>query len=358
MNKFKKISAIIAAIVAFGTLSTLSASAAVSATLTVGGSAAGTTGATSATAIELPVPENNTIDSAHALKIALSGLETGTSVSAVASSATIVSALATVATPVTAASGSSALSVATGTGTTAEFYVYTKTTATGSVSVTVAGNTTVYYVKGLVGSLNSITLNAPASGAAGTVATIKVAGYDVFGNLKSGATINTLVTKDGASTATPLTTDAALATFGTKSQEIVLPLSGSVNITAYATVASAVTGLSTPVGAVVATISVRDLLSELAFANASLALEKAGRATDKTASDKALADAKVISDAALTKALADAKVISDKALADLTATHNAEYNALVVKYNKLVASYLAKASKYKFNTTLKLVASK
>jgi hypothetical protein len=339
MNKFQKISAVLATVVAFGALSTISASAAVATTLTVNGSAASTSGATSATAIALPVPADNSVDLADALKFALTGLDTGTVVSASASNATIVPALATVSAPVTSTSGSASLSVSTGTGTTAEFYVYTKTTSVGSVSVTIAGNTTVYYVQGTAGALNSIALTAPASGAAGTIATLKVAGYDVFGNLKGGATINTLVSSNGAAIATALTTDTAVSTLGTKEQTVTLPASGSVVVTAYATVATAVTGLSAPIGSVVATVAVRDLagelaskVSELSIANAALATEKAARAADKVAADKALADAKASSD----NALADAKAssVATQAAADLaSATYKAEYNALAKKWN-------------------------
>ena len=327
MNSFKKVSLIIAAALTSTMLVSTAANAAVSTTLTVGGSAASTTGASATTAIAIPVPADNSVDAADAVKFAITGLDTGTAVTAVASNATIVPAV-TGTTVVTASTGSATLTVNTGTGTTAEFYVYTKTTTVGTVAVTIAGNTTTYYVQGTAGALNSITLTAPSSGAAGTIATLKVSGYDVFGNPKGGATINTLVSSNGAATATALTTDTAVATLGTKEQTVTLPASGSVVVTAYATVATAVTGLSAPVGSVVATVAVRDLAgelaaktSELAVANAALAAEKAGRAADKVASDKALADAA-------------AKLATDKAAADLAkATYIAEYNALAKKWN-------------------------
>ncbi len=180
--------------------------------------------------------------------------------------------------------------------------------------------------------MNSIAITAPSSGAAGTVATLRVAGYDVFGNLRGGSTINTLVSSNGAAVVTALTTDTAVATLGTKDQTVTLPASGQVVVTAYATVAAAVTGLATPVGSVVATIAVRDLAgelaartAELAVANAALASERAGRAADKVASDKALADAaaKLAADAATAKAAADLA----------KATYIAEYNALAKKWN-------------------------
>jgi hypothetical protein len=330
MNSFKKVTLIIAAALTSTMLVSPAANAATT-TLTVAGSAA--TGGTVATApVALPVPADNSIDAADALKIAITSVDTGTAVSAVATNATIVPALATSTAPVTASNGSSALTINVGTGTTADFYVYTKTTTVGTVVVTIGGNSTTYYVQGTAGALNSITLTAPTSGAAATSATLKVSGYDVFGNLKGGATINTLVSSNGAATASALTTDTAVATVGTKEQTVTLPASGSVVVTAYATVATAVTGLAAPVGSVVATIAVRDLAgelaaknAELAVANAALAAEKAGRAADKIAADKALADAAA-------KLAADATTA--KASADLAkATYIAQYNALAKKWN-------------------------
>ena len=337
MKTNKKVSLLIAAALTSTMLISTAANAATT-TLTVAGSAA--TGGTVATApVALPVPADNSIDAADALKIAVSSVDTGTAVSAVATNATIVSALATSAAPVTASSGTSSLTINTGTGTTADFYVYTKTTTVGTVVVTVGGNSTTYYVQGTAGALNSIALTAVASGAAGTVQTIKVAGYDVFGNAKGGATINTLVSSNGAALATALTTDTAVATIGTKTQDITLPASGSVTVTAYATVASAVTGLSVPVGSVVATIAVRDLAGELATTQALLAAEKAARAADatKAAADIALANAataKAKADAAAAAIASDSATATAKAVSDLAlATYKAEYNALAKKWN-------------------------
>jgi hypothetical protein len=108
-------------------------------------------------------------------------------------------------------------------------------------------------------------------------------------------------------------------------------------VVAYATVATAVTGLSAPVGSVSATIAVRDLASELAAKNAEvaslisqLAVANAARAADKVASDKALADAKAVSDSATVTA----KVASDLALVTAKAAYKAQYNALATKWNK------------------------
>ena len=343
MNSFKKVSLIIAAALTSTMLVSPAAQAnAGTVTLTVAGSAA-TGGTVVGTPVSLPVPADNSIDAADALKIAVTSVDTGTVVTAVATNATIVPALATSSVPVTASSGSSTLSVSTGTGNSADFFVYTKSTAVGTVSITRAGTTTVYYVQGTAGALNSIALVAPTSGAAGTSATLRVAGYDVFGNLKGGATINTLVSSNGVATATALTTDTVTATLGTKDQVVTLPASGSVVVTAYATVATAVTGLTAPIGAVTATVIVRDLagelaakIAELATANAALAAEKAGRAADKAAADAAAA--KAAADAAAAKIASDsatvtAKAASDLALATAAAKYKAEYNALAKKWN-------------------------
>ena len=343
MKSFNKISLIIAAALTSTMLVSPAANAnAGTVTLTVAGSAA-TGGTVVTTPVALPVPADNSIDAADALKIAVTSVDTGTVVTAVAVNATIVPAL-TGTTVVTASSGTSTLSISTGTGNSADFYVYTKSTAVGSVSVTRAGTTTVYYVQGTAGALNSITLSAPASAAAGTSQVLKVSGFDVFGNPKGGATINTLVSSSGAATSTALTTDTVVATIGTKEQTITIPANGSVTVVAYATVATAVTGLATPIGSSSATIAVRDVVgelsaanstiatlrAELAAANAALSVEKVGRAADKVAADKVLADTKAASDSATVTA----KAASDLATATTAAKYKAEYNALATKWNK------------------------
>jgi hypothetical protein len=328
MKSFKKVSLIIAAALTSTMLVSPAANAnAGTVTLTVAGSAA-TGGTVVTTPVSLPVPADNSVDAADALKIAVTGVDTGTVVTAVAVNATLVPALSATGAAVTASSGSSTLSIATGTGTSADFYVYTKSTAVGSVSITRSGTTTVYYVQGTAGALNSITLTAPASAAAGTSQVLKVSGFDVFGNPKGGATINTLVSSSGVALATALTTDTATATLGTKEQTVTIPATGSVTVVAYATVATAVTGLAAPVGSVSATIAVRDVVAELAAVNAALAAEKAGRAADKIASDKALADAKAVSDSATATLKAENDALK-KTIADL----KTKFNALAKKWN-------------------------
>ena len=333
MNSFKKVSLIIAAALTSTMLVSPAANAnAGTVTLTVAGTAA-TGGTVVTTPVSLPVPADNSVDAADALKIAVTAVDTGTVVTAVAVNATLVPALSATGAAVTASSGSSTLSIATGTGTSADFYVYTKSTAVGSVSITRAGTTTVYYVQGTAGALNSITLTAPASAAAGTSQVLKVSGFDVFGNPKGGATINTLVSSSGVALATALTTDTASATLGTKEQTLAIPAVGSVTVVAYATVATAVTGLSAPVGSVSATIVVRDIAAELAAKNAELATANAAlkAAQDALAAEKA---ARVADKVASDSAAVTAKVASDLAAATTAAKYKAEYNALATKWNK------------------------
>jgi hypothetical protein len=328
MKSFKKVSLIIAAALTSTMLVAPSANAnAGTVTLTVAGSAA-TGGTVVTTPVSLPVPADNSVDAADALKIAVTGVDTGTVVTAVAVNATLVPALSATGAAVTASSGSSTLSIATGTGTSADFYVYTKSTAVGSVSITRAGTTTVYYVQGTAGALNSITLTGPATAAAGTSQVLKVSGFDVFGNLKGGATINTLVSSSGVALVTALTTDTAAATLGTKEQTVAIPAVGSVTVVAYATVATAVTGLAAPIGSVSATIVVRDIAGELAAKNAELATANAAlkAAQDALAAEKA---GRASDSATATAAAATAKAAADLA----KATYIAEYNALAKKWN-------------------------
>ena len=297
-------------------------------TLTVNGSAA--TGGTAATApVALPVPADNSVDLADALRIAVTGLDTGTIVTAVATNATLIPAVATSTVPVTASSGTASLSINTGTGTIADIFVYTKTTAVGSVAVTIRGNTTTYYVQGIAGALNAIALTAPESAAAGSTQSLKVTGYDVFGNLKGGSSINAVVSNGSSATATTLTTDTVTATNGTKTFDVVMPAAGQVTVIVYATVASAISGMSTPVGSVSKNIAIRDLAGELAAVQAALAAEKVGRAADKAAYDSATATA-------------------TKQIADLTATIvtlQKSISNLKAMYNKLAKRYKLKTIK-------------
>ena len=370
MNSFKKIAL---AVVAAMTTATIVASPASAAIMTVAVSLDGTANTTAsaiATPASLPVPADNTIDAADALKF-VATVDTGTNVSVTSTNATIVSALHTSAAPVGASSGSSSLTIATGTGTTATFWVYTKTTAIGTVVINNGGTTLTYYVQGTAGKINNLTVSAPAAGAAGTKQDITVTATDVFGNKVSGKSITATVF---AATATldsaTATTGATLSDFGVAKFSATLPSTGSRALITFAPTTSSdatsadVTGLTARTLAPFAEITVRDLVSELAAANAAKDAAVAAKAVSDAAVIKAAADAaaaKVASDAALAAekaasaaALAAEKAASAKALADkdaqiakLTADNAAAIATLKASFNALAKQWNAKNPKAK-----------
>jgi trimeric autotransporter adhesin len=361
MNSFKKIALAVAAAMTLGTFAAAPANATVMTVAVTLNGTANTTNGVLATPAALPVPEDNTIDATDALRF-VATVATGTSVTASATNATIVSALHTSAAPVGASSGSSSLTIATGTGNTATFFVYTKTTAIGTVVINNGGTTLTYYVQGTAGKINNLSVSAPAAGAAGTKQDIVVTATDAFGNRVSGKSITATVFAATAvlDTAT-VTTGATLTDFGTATFKATLPTTGTRSLITFApttagdAVSGAVVGLTAPTLAPFAEITVRDLVSELAAQTAariaaerSLADAVATAGIVRAASDKALADAKIASD----KALADAKVASDAALAakdaqiaKLTADNAVAIKSLKDAFNKLARQWNAKNPK-------------
>jgi hypothetical protein len=380
MNSFKKIALAMVAAMTLGTIVATPASAAV---MTVAVDLAGTANTTASsilTPASLPVPADNTVDAADALKF-VATVDTGTVVSVVTTNATIVSALHTTAAPVTSASGSSSLSIATGTGDKATFYVYTKTTAIGTVVINNGGTTLTYYVQGTAGKINNLTVTAPASGAAGTKQTITVAALDVFGNKVSGAAVDgvtktitaTVFAATGTLDSGTALLGSALSDFGVAEFKVTLPTTGSRTLITFAPTTAGqattadVVGLPARTLAPFAEIAVRDLVSELAAQTAAKDAALAAKAISdaavvkaasdavaaKAASDKALADAKVAADAALAAAVkvetdkaAAAKVASDAALAakdaqiaKLTADNAAAIKSMKAAFNKLATQW-------------------
>lgn len=369
MNSFKKIALAVVAAMTLGMVAVAPANATVMTVAVSLNGTANTTNGVISTPAALPVPEDNVIDATDALRF-VATVAAGTSVSAVATNATIVSALHTSAAPVGASSGSSSLTIATGTGTTATFFVYTKTTAIGTVVINNGGTTLTYYVQGTAGKINNLTVAAPTSGAAGTKQDIVVTATDAFGNRVSGKSITATVFAATAvlDTAT-VTTGATLTDFGTATFKATLPTTGSRSLITFApttstdAVAGAVVGLTAPTLAPFAEIAVRDLVSELAAekaakdaalaakaiadaavvkanadAAAALATEKAASAAalsaEKAASAKALADAKAASDAVV--------LAKDAQIAKLTADNAAAIKSLKDAFNKLARQWNAK----------------
>jgi hypothetical protein len=370
MNSFKKIALAVAAAMTLGTVAAAPANATVMTVAVTLNAAPNTTNGVISTPAGLPVPEDNKIDATDALKF-VATVATGTSVTAVATNATIVSALHDPAAPVGASSGSSSLTVATGTGDKATFYVYTKTTAIGTVVITNGGTTLTYYVQGTAGLINNLTVSAPASGAAGTKQDILVTATDVFGNKVSGKSLTATVFAATATlTTTPVLTGATLSDFGVAKFSATLPATGSRALITFAptnageATTADVVGLPVRTLAPFAEITVRDLVSELAAEKAAKDAAIASKAVADAAVLKAAADAvaaKAASDAALAAAVkvetdkaAAAKVASDAALlakdaqiAKLTADNAAAIKSLKDAFNKLARQWNAKNPKAK-----------
>lgn len=393
MNSFKKIALAMVAAVTMGTLVSTPASANTlsvvattwNATRTVGGVVTPdydtplTAGTASTTAIARPVPEDNKIENVDVVRF-VATVAAGTSVTATATNATIVSALHSDAAPVSSASGSSSLTVATGTGTTATFFVYTKTTALGTVVFTNGVNTTTFFVQGTVGKIHTLTVTAPASAASGTKQDVIVTALDSFGNKVSGKNITaTVFANSGTVDTATVATGAELANFGQATFKVTVPATGFTRtLVTFAPAAldavstTAVAGLATPVLSPFAEIAVRDMASELKAAQDALAAEKAAHEATKTADAKALADAlaKAAADAAAAKAAADAdkaaavkaeaasaaaaaKVAADliaakdAQIAKLTADNAAALAKMKAAFNKLARQWNAKNPKAK-----------
>ena len=348
MKSFKKLALGMVAAITMSTLVATSASAAPMSVTSVKKAGSTTTLGTAATTpITLPVPTDNSVDTADTVEFVVT-VDTGTTVSVSAVNASVVEAVATSTAPVTASSGAATWSKNVGTGTTATFYVYTKTTAIGSVAITNGGTTTTYYVQGLAGAIDKLTLSGVDAAAAGTSVTVTIGAVDVFGNKISGKSISAIA--NGATLDTvSVTTGSGLTNFGVADVKFVAPATGPVTIVAYAAsadMATAVTGFSTPASSAVKVISVRDLAAELAAVTAQLAAEKtAHEATKATAATAATTAANAA--AAATKALADANAAHAAELAKVKADNDAAVKALKDAFNALAKKWNAKNPKAK-----------
>jgi len=368
----KKLSLLVAAALAGSFLSVAPASANVpTIAVSINGTAV-TTAAVANTPATVPVPADNSVDAADAVKFALTGIETGTVVSVVAVNAFVIPALATSTVPVTASAGSATYSVSTGTGTTADFFVFTKTTALGSVTITSKGNSFIYYVKGTAGSAYNLAFDPAAS--ANTSSSTKVVAKvtDAFGNVVAG------VTPTASAVGLTVGTIAATAADGTTEVTLTFPATAGKAAVSLAITATDVTGFAAATKTKTAFIDIADLATinaglaaDLAKAKADLAAEKLARANDsatataaaataKAAADKALADSVAAAKAAADKAAADAKAAADKAAADAAIAKAAadkaiaDLNAQVTALTKAVAdikkAYNKMAKKFKFKT--------
>jgi hypothetical protein len=266
MTSFKKpLIAIASAVALVGTMLVAGPANASSATLTVAGSSPATAGTSSATAIALPVPADNDVSSADALRIALSGVTAGSNVSVTATNAKIVTAVTSGSTIVKVDSGVSTVTIPTGTGTTADVYVYTTTTETGTVSVTANNNTTTYYVKGTAGSAYNLKVAAPTVANLGATVEVTAVVTDVFGNAVTNASISSTVIRGSIGSFSYDATDKRYEA------TLTVPATAGTTVVSNTITASAVTGLAKPDTEVVSSISVADLAGQVAALQAQVA---------------------------------------------------------------------------------------
>jgi len=233
--------------------------------LTVGGSAPATVGTSSATAIALPVPADNSVDSADVLRIALSNLVAGSNVVVSATNARVVTTITSGSATVRADAGTASATIPTGTGTTADIYVYTTTTLTGSVAVTANNATTTYFVKGNAGAAYNLAVVAPVVANLGAAVELTATVTDVFGNAVTNATIASTVIRGTVGSFSYDATD--------KRYEATLtaPATAGNTVIANTITASPVVGLARPVTEVISTISVADLSGQVATLSAQVA---------------------------------------------------------------------------------------
>lgn len=275
-------------------------------TLTVAGASA-SGGTTSATAIALPVP-GDAITASNALSISVSGVVAGTTVSATATNAFLLTTL----TGATNASGSAAVTVNASTSGSVELFVFTKTTAVGSVVVTVGNTATTYFVKGTAGDVVKVALSAPTTGLAGSTQSVVVSAFDRYDNAKASGAVSLIINSNGVITTPTATTGAG----GTVSYVVTMPSTGSLTVTAYAASSSAT--------AVIAVTQPRNFEAELAKALEDLATEKAAHEVTKNLITSLSAEL-----AAVKLELATSKDLSAKEVRKL----KWQYNTLVKKYN-------------------------
>lgn len=322
-----------------------------------------TLGRAATTPITRPVPEDNVINDDDVVKF-IASVDTGTAVSVTATNATIVSATNAAAAPVSASSGSSTLTIATGTGNSATFYVYTKTTAVGTVIVQNQGTTLTFYVQGVVGKVNTLSISSADAGTTSSVVTATATATDVFGNKVPSIGLTALVV-GGTLDVTTANTGDGLTNYGSADFKVTLPSTGQSTLVVRVTDttangAVAVAGFNTPVTSAVKTITVRDLLGELAAekaahdatkATAATAATAAATAATKAAADLAAANAEIAKlkadSATATTANANALAAKDAEIAKLKADNAAALKAIKDAFNALAKKWNAKNPKAK-----------
>jgi hypothetical protein len=345
-----------------------------------------TTANVSGTPAVIPVPSDNSVDAADAVRFSLTSVTAGTTVTVTTTNAFIIPVLSTTLNPVRSASGVNSAAYNVGTGTTSEFFAYTRSTGLGVVTITNGGSTFTYYVRGSAGAAHTISYTPNENPFTSTFVKQSVSIKDIFGNPVSGVTPT--VSLINLTSTTPTASNAE----GVSEFTVTYPAAPGRSALSIGIPAVDVAGLTPAVRSIATFIDVVDATSEInkaialaATEKAALATEKAARAADKATADAARAADKATADAVLAaekaaraadKATADAvlaaekaaraaeKLVTDKALADEKAarlvdkttndrniaTLNAKVADLTKQIKDLKALYNKLAVKFKQKT--------
>lgn len=292
-----------------------------------------TTASSNSTPANVTVPSDNSVDAADAVRVTLSAIASGSTISVVANNALIVGALSSNLNPVRASAGVSTQAITSGV-TTAEFFVYTTTTSLASFTISSGSTTNTYFLKGSAGPAYNLEADLPKTGYASTYGKLSLKVTDAFGNPVSGVTPTV--------SAIGLTATAAPATDATGSSEISVtyPTIAGAAAIQVAISATSVTGFVAPkslLSSIISIVNLETLLSEEKIARAA---EKAAFEAEIARVVKSAAEAKAASD----KAAADAKALqtqAESALATLKTTTDAkiaELNSSITKLNSELAA--------------------
>lgn len=337
-KKKTRISVLIALVFPISLLNVNVASANFTTSLSVNGVTV-TTANSSSTPANVTVPADNSIDAADAVKVALSGLTTGTNISVITNNALAVGALTTNLLPVRAASGVSSLNINVGTGTTAEFYVYTLSTALSSFIVSSSGVSNTYYLKGSAGPAYNIEGALPANGNISSFNKVSLKITDVFGNPVTGT--SPTVSAIGLTTTSASASDA----LGVSEFTVTYPATSGRAALQVAINATSVAGLATAKSSISTFIDVISLEAQLALERAEWVKEKAALQSQLTQAQATAAEAEKSAQAM--KALSDANALKVIQLTSNVTSLNSELNTVKGNLNKANESLLNLDKKYK-----------
>jgi hypothetical protein len=308
------------------------------------------TGTLPTSPVLIPVPSDNAIDATDAVRVSIIGLANNSVITITANNASIVSAVSSSISPVRSTDGLSSTSINVGTGSSADFYVFTRVTTLSSFTVSILGNSSTYYLRGIAGPAYNVTATIPTPGYISSFSKVSIRVTDVFGN--PVANVTPVVSVINLIATTPLASNSE----GLTESTITFPSTPGQSAIGISISATDVTGLPVAKKSLSSFIEVKDLLVELA-------LEKTARATEKVELEKKITDAQTALAAANSQ-----KQISENSLLTLQTTYNkykvdsdakflklqSQYDDLVkiksaldAKYATLIKKYNALAKRYK-----------